>query len=60
MILEMNFRRFRGVMWEFGELNDRRKTHNRQILVQNQPNQPKACDKKNLSFHIFCLFYIRK
>jgi len=40
MILEMNFRRFRGLMREFSELNDRRDTINRQNSAQNQP---KAC-----------------
>jgi len=40
MILEMNFRRFRGLMKEFSELNDRRKALNRQNSAKNQP---KAC-----------------
>jgi len=40
MILEMNFRRFRGLMRKFSGLNDRNKTLKRQNSAQKQP---KAC-----------------
>jgi len=45
MILEMNFRRFRGLMREFSELNDRRDTQNRQ---NSSKNQSKACQVFNI------------